>query len=116
MSCGTRVAWLRQRGRHEDERNGKRNGTEEEIWAAPTPPAAGAVSDKAKQGVIYVIPCATDKDGGCCNPGRDSIDAAVSPAPVPYLYFVSKNDGSHYFSTDIEEHNRAVAKYQRGGR
>ena len=48
-----------------------------------------------------------------CNPGRDSLLAALSPAPVPYLYFVSKNDGSHYFSADIEEHNRAVSKYQK---
>jgi UPF0755 protein len=48
-----------------------------------------------------------------CNPGRDSLLAAVRPAPVSYLYFVSKNDGSHYFSSDIEEHNRAVWKYQK---
>ena len=48
-----------------------------------------------------------------CNPGKDSIQAALFPAPVPYLYFVSKNDGSHYFSSDIEEHNRAVWKYQK---
>jgi UPF0755 protein len=48
-----------------------------------------------------------------CNPGRDSLLAAVHPAPVPYLYFVSKNDGSHFFSSDIEEHNRAVLKYQK---
>jgi UPF0755 protein len=48
-----------------------------------------------------------------CNPGKDSLLAAVHPAPVPYLYFVSKNDGSHYFSSDIEEHNRAVWKYQK---
>ena len=48
-----------------------------------------------------------------CNPGRDSIHAALFPAPVPYLYFVSKNDGSHYFSSDIDEHNRAVWKYQK---
>jgi UPF0755 protein len=48
-----------------------------------------------------------------CNPGKDSLLAAVRPAPVPYLYFVSKNDGSHFFSSDIEEHNRAVWKYQK---
>jgi len=48
-----------------------------------------------------------------CNPGKDSILAALSPAPVPYLYFVSKNDGSHYFSADFEEHNQAVWKYQK---
>jgi UPF0755 protein len=48
-----------------------------------------------------------------CNPGRDSLLAALNPASVPYLYFVSKNDGSHYFSCDLEEHNRAVWKYQK---
>ncbi len=48
-----------------------------------------------------------------CNPGKDSLWAAAHPAPVSYLYFVSKNDGSHYFSSDIEEHNRAVWKYQK---
>jgi UPF0755 protein len=48
-----------------------------------------------------------------CNPGKDSLLAAVRPAPVPYLYFVSKNDGSHFFSSDIGEHNRAVWKYQK---
>jgi UPF0755 protein len=48
-----------------------------------------------------------------CSPGKDSFLAAVRPAPVPYLYFVSKNDGSHFFSSDIEEHNRAVWKYQK---
>jgi UPF0755 protein len=48
-----------------------------------------------------------------CNPGKDSLLAAVHPAPVPYLYFVSKNDGSHFFSSDFEEHNRAVWKYQK---
>jgi len=48
-----------------------------------------------------------------CNPGKDSLLAAVHPAPVPYLYFVSKNDGSHYFSSDIGDHNRAVWKFQK---
>ncbi len=51
-----------------------------------------------------------------CNPGRDSLFAALNPSPVPYLYFVSKNDGSHYFSSDIDEHNRAVWKYQKSQR
>jgi UPF0755 protein len=48
-----------------------------------------------------------------CNPGKDSLLAAVRPDPVSYLYFVSQNDGSHFFSSDIEEHNRAVLKYQK---
>jgi len=51
-----------------------------------------------------------------CNPGKDSLLAAVHPAPVPYLYFVSKNDGSHFFSSDFEEHNRAVWKYQKNSK
>lgn len=50
-----------------------------------------------------------------CNPGKDSLLAALNPSPVSYLYFVSKNDGTHYFSSTIEEHNRAVWKYQKVG-
>lgn len=48
-----------------------------------------------------------------CNPGKESIWAALHPASVPYLYFVSKNDGSHHFSSDLEDHQRAVTKYQK---
>ena len=45
-------------------------------------------------------------------PGRDSIQAAVHPAPGNDIYFVSRGDGTHYFSATVEEHNRAVRKYQ----
>jgi len=51
--------------------------------------------------------------GPIANPGLKSIQAVLYPANVSYLYFVSKNDRSHYFSTTLEEHNRAVIKYQR---
>jgi UPF0755 protein len=51
--------------------------------------------------------------GPICNPGRAALEAALSPAPVPYLYFVSRNDGTHAFSRNLEEHNRAVARFQR---
>jgi len=54
--------------------------------------------------------------GPICNPGIGSITAALSPAPVDYLYFVSKNDGTHHFSSTLKEHNTAVDKYQRRGR
>jgi UPF0755 protein len=50
--------------------------------------------------------------GPICNPGLSSIRAAVRPAPVAYLYFVSRNDGSHVFSETLEEHNQAVKTYQ----
>lgn len=46
--------------------------------------------------------------------GRDSIHAALHPADSKELYFVSRGDGSHHFSETLEEHNRAVAKYQLG--
>ena len=52
--------------------------------------------------------------GPICNPGKASIDAALQPASTDYLYFVSKNDGSHIFSENLEEHQRAVATYQLG--
>lgn len=46
-------------------------------------------------------------------PSGASLQAAAHPADVDYLYFVSKNDGSHIFSKTLTEHNRAVDKYQR---
>jgi len=50
--------------------------------------------------------------GPICNPGVSALKAALQPAPVPYLYFVSKNDGTHFFSENLEVHNRAVKEYQ----
>src|SRR4051812_21878975 len=45
-------------------------------------------------------------------PGQASLDAALSPAPSGALYFVSRGDGTSHFSETLEEHNRAVQKYQ----
>ena len=45
-------------------------------------------------------------------PGWGALLAAVNPAESDKLYFVAKGDGSHYFSRTLDEHNRAVGKYQ----
>jgi UPF0755 protein len=50
--------------------------------------------------------------GPICNPGRESLEAALYPAEADYIYFVSKNDGSHHFSKTLREHRLAVKKYQ----
>ncbi len=47
-------------------------------------------------------------------PGWESLRAAVHPAQSDKLYFVGKGDGTHYFSSSLQEHNRAVGKYQLG--
>lgn len=47
-------------------------------------------------------------------PGLASIEAALHPAGTKALYFVGKGDGSHAFSNNLEEHNRAVNRYQLG--
>ena len=50
--------------------------------------------------------------GPIASPGKSSIEAVVHPAAVDYLYFVSKNDGSHAFASSLDEHNRNVQKWQ----
>jgi UPF0755 protein len=50
--------------------------------------------------------------GPIANPGIDSLRAALYPANVNYLYFVSKKDGAHQFSASLDAHNQAVSKYQ----
>ena len=50
--------------------------------------------------------------GPIANPGRDAIGAALYPDKTDFLFFVSKKDGTHQFSKTIQEHNRAVRKYQ----
>ncbi len=51
--------------------------------------------------------------GPICNPGKESLKAVLHPADSGALYFVSRNDGTHVFSTVLREHNRAVKKYQK---
>ena len=76
---------------------------------------AGLIS---KKDLLTVTPYNTYTQSGLpigpiCNPGREALGAVLQPAPTKNLYFVSKNNGTHYFSETLTEHNRAVEKYQR---
>ncbi|MGE0702890.1 MAG: endolytic transglycosylase MltG [Vicinamibacterales bacterium] len=50
--------------------------------------------------------------GPIAAPGQRALEAAARPADVEYLYFVSRNDGSHEFARSLSEHNRNVQRYQ----
>jgi UPF0755 protein len=51
--------------------------------------------------------------GPIANPGADALRAVVRPAQADYLYFVSRNDGTHEFTRSLREHERAVTRWQR---
>jgi len=59
----------------------------------------------------YVIPGLPP--GPIASPGKEAIAAALRPAKADYLYFVSRNDGTHQFSKSLREHNNAVNQFQR---
>lgn len=54
--------------------------------------------------------------GPIANPGKASLKAALNPANEDFIYFVSKNDGTHHFSKNLREHTNAVNHYQRSQR
>jgi UPF0755 protein len=49
-------------------------------------------------------------------PSQASLDAVLHPPPTEFLYFVARGDGSSQFSTNLADHNRAVAKFQKSAR
>ncbi len=49
-------------------------------------------------------------------PSQAALDATLNPPPTSYLYFVARGDGTSHFSATLPEHNRAVSRYQKGGR
>jgi UPF0755 protein len=51
--------------------------------------------------------------GPIASPGEASIRAALRPEPTEYVYFVSNNQGGHFFSKTLAEHRRRVARYRR---
>jgi UPF0755 protein len=50
--------------------------------------------------------------GPIANPGQGAILAALYPENVDYLFFVAQGDGSHYFSTEFDEHEKAIDRYK----
>ncbi len=50
--------------------------------------------------------------GPIASPGKASLEAALAPADVKFLYFVSRNDGSHVFAETLAEHNANVQRFQ----
>jgi len=51
--------------------------------------------------------------GPIANPGEESLEAALTPPKTDFLYFVSRNDGTHQFSRDLQSHLSAVARFQK---
>ncbi len=51
--------------------------------------------------------------GPICNPGLAAIEAAARPASTPYLFYVLRPDGSHAFSSTLEEHRRNIRRWRR---
>ena len=54
--------------------------------------------------------------GPISNPGKKALIASLTPKKSDYLFFVSRNDGSHVFSKTYSEHVKAVARYQLSGK
>jgi UPF0755 protein len=52
--------------------------------------------------------------GPIASPGKEALKAALYPAQTDFIFFVSKNNGTHHFSANLVDHNRAVQHYQLG--
>ena len=82
------------------------------VYLAPRSPGRITAADLQRASPYNTYLFAGLPPGPIANPGFASIIAALQPARAPYLYFVAKNDGSHFFSRTLEQHQRAVRQYQ----
>ena len=82
------------------------------VYGAVDPPHRITPLDLRRQSPYNTYLIAGLPPGPIANPGTASIMAALHPARVDFLYFVAKNDGSHFFSRTLEDHTQAVRKYQ----
>ncbi len=82
------------------------------VYLAPRAPGRITATDLQRPSVYNTYLFAGLPPGPIANPGLASIEAALHPARAPYLYFVAKNDGSHFFSRTLDQHQRAVRLYQ----
>jgi UPF0755 protein len=85
------------------------------VYMVPRKPGRITASDLQRKTPYNTYHVRGLPPGPIANPGLASIRAALHPAPVNFLYFVAKNDGSHQFSHTLQQHNQAVRLYQ-GGR
>jgi UPF0755 protein len=69
------------------------------------------LEDRSNPYNTYVIPGLPP--GPIASPGRASLEAVLKPADSEYLFFVSRNDGTHVFSKTYREHVAAVSRYQK---
>jgi len=78
-------------------------------WKEGVPTAADLRVDTPYNTYLYAgLP-----PGPICNPGQAALEAAIRPSVDDMLYFVARGDGSSEFSASLDEHNSAVAKYQK---
>jgi UPF0755 protein len=82
------------------------------VYGAPDPRRRVTPLDLQRKSPYNTYQTAGLPPGPIANPGLPSIMAALNPARVKYLYFVAKNDGTHFFSRTLEEHTQAVRLYQ----
>jgi UPF0755 protein len=82
------------------------------VYGAPERPRRISAEDLRRETPYNTYLRAGLPPGPIANPGLASLQAALNPARVSFLYFVAKNDGSHFFSRTLEEHTQAVRKYQ----